>query len=74
MPMSVVQPITRDDVRTRLEGPAPPAVVDAMPPTAYEQNHLPGAVNITLDRVDELAPQLLPDKEREIVVYCGNRP
>ena len=41
----------------------------------YEEAHLPGAINIPYDRVDELAPRLLPDKGAQIVfVYCSNSP
>lgn len=36
-----------------------------------ERSHLPGAVDITADRVRELAPSLLPDKAAEIAVYCS---
>jgi rhodanese-related sulfurtransferase len=40
----------------------------------YRKAHLPGAINIPHDRVDELAPRLLPDKTAAIVVYCANAP
>jgi rhodanese-related sulfurtransferase len=36
----------------------------------YENAHLPGAVNLPLDRLGELAPKILPDKDADIVVYC----
>ena len=32
----------------------------------------PGAINLPPDRVGELAPQLLPEKSAEIVVYCAS--
>jgi rhodanese-related sulfurtransferase len=40
----------------------------------YRKAHLPGAINIPHDRVDELAPRLLPDETAAIVVYCANAP
>lgn len=37
----------------------------------FADAHLPGAVNIPPGQVEALAPRLLPDREREIVVYCS---
>ncbi len=33
---------------------------------------LPGAINIPHTEVDELAPEMLPEKSAHIVVYCSN--
>ena len=44
-------------------------VVEVLPEPEYEDEHLPGAVNIPLARIDALAPErLAPD--RAVVVYC----
>jgi rhodanese-related sulfurtransferase len=66
-----VQPITREELRSRLQGPEPPVVVDALKAEGYAEGHLPGAINLPKRQVDELASELLPDKDREVVVYCG---
>ena len=66
--------ITLDELRARLEGGAPLTLVEALPPMYYEAEHLPGAINIPHDEVDELAPRLLPDRDAEIVVYCASGP
>jgi len=31
---------------------------------------LPGALNLPPGKVGEMAPDLLPDKEAEVVLYC----
>src|SRR2546426_11964036 len=49
-------------------------LVEALGPAYFVDAHLPGAINIPHDRVEELAPQLLPDKTARIVVYCANGP
>ena len=54
--------------------PAHVTVVEALPPEYYEDAHLPGAINIPHTEVRALAPQLLPDKDAAIVVYCANEP
>lgn len=66
--------ITRDELTTLLEGTNPPLLVEALPEKYFLDQHLPGAINIPHDRVDELAPTLLPDKSQPVVVYCANGP
>jgi rhodanese-related sulfurtransferase len=61
--------ISREELRERLDAVT---IVDATPPNAFRRRHLPNAVNLPPDRVDALAPVLLPDLEAEIVVYCGS--
>ncbi len=47
-------------------------VVETLAPDRYREAHLPGALNIPPEKVRELAPQLLPNKDAEIVTYCAN--
>jgi rhodanese-related sulfurtransferase len=47
-------------------------VVETLAPERYREAHIPGALNIPPERIKELAPQLLPDKDTEIVTYCTN--
>lgn len=65
--------INRDDVRRKIDAGAA-IVVEALPPAYYEQEHLPGALNVPMDDVDTLAPTLLPDKAAEVIVYCASSP
>lgn len=64
--------ITREQLLRKLLSTSRPAVVEALPEKYFADKHLPGAVNIPHDEVDALAPQLLPDKDAEIVVYCAS--
>jgi rhodanese-related sulfurtransferase len=44
-------------------------LVEVLPPQEYEEEHLPGAINIPLKGLTpEVAAQL--DRTRPIVVYC----
>ena len=47
-------------------------VVDALGPISYAAAHLPGAVNIPPERVDDLAERRIPSLDTEVVVYCQN--
>lgn len=64
-----VQPITRDELRNRL---ADVVIVEALPPAYYADAHLPGARNLPLDRLDDLAGQLIGSTDTPVVVYCSN--
>lgn len=43
-------------------------VLDVRPPEEYAQGHIPGALNIPLDRLESRVAEL--SSEREIVAYC----
>ena len=47
-------------------------LVDTLPPSAFEKAHLPGAINIMSDEILARAPDELPDKTRDVVVYCAS--
>ncbi|MGH2572628.1 MAG: rhodanese-like domain-containing protein [Actinomycetota bacterium] len=63
----VPKDIDRDELRTLLGEDA--QLVEVLPPEEYEEEHLPGAINIPLRRIDAEARQLL-DPGRPVVVYC----
>jgi len=64
--------IKREELLRKLLSDARPTVVEALPERYFADKHLPGAINLPHDKVDELAPGLLPDKGTEIIVYCSN--
>lgn len=70
----MVNRITREELKTKLDKGERVAIIEALPASYYYQGHLPGALNLPHDEVDELAPALLPDKSAEIVTYCANGP
>jgi rhodanese-related sulfurtransferase len=63
--------ITRDELQAELER-GTVVLVDALPASYYEAQHLPGALNLVEEDVVQQAPALLPDKDASIVVYCSN--
>jgi len=68
----MVKTISRLQLKTKIDRGDKFSLIETLPVTAYEHAHLPGAINLPPDRVRELAPTLLPDKEAEIVVYCAS--
>ena len=59
--------IRREELRRLLESGA--QLVEVLPKDEYEQDHLPGAINLPLRHVEDRAMDLL-DPDRDVVVYC----
>ena len=68
----VLKTISREDLKAKMDGGETFTLVETLAPVAYDHAHLPGAINIPPDQVKKLAPQLLPDKAAEIIVYCSS--
>jgi rhodanese-related sulfurtransferase len=63
----MIRPIARDDVQRLLAAGA--QLVDVLAREEYEEDHLPGAINIPLEELDrETAGRL--DRSRPVIVYC----
>jgi len=67
----VVATISREELKAKMDRGEDFVLVDALGPEHYASSHLPGAINLPYEFVDE-AGAVLPDKEAEIVVYCMN--
>ena len=59
--------IDRQGVRRLLERGA--QLVEVLPSSEYDEDHLPGAVNVPLRRIDGQVAALL-DQNRLVIVYC----
>ncbi len=44
-------------------------LVEVLPSSEYEEDHLPGAVNVPLRQIERQADDLL-DRNRPVIVYC----
>jgi len=69
----MVATITRDELKSKLERREKFFLVEALDAEHYNRGHLPGAINIPMDRVKELAPKLLPDRNAQVITYCMNK-
>jgi rhodanese-related sulfurtransferase len=63
--------ITTNELKSKLDKKQV-TVVETLAPERYQQAHIPGALNIPPEKIKELAAQLLPNKNAEIVTYCAN--
>jgi hypothetical protein len=46
---------------------------ETLAPERYREAHIPGALNIPPEQIKELAPELLPSKDAEIVTIARTR-
>ena len=67
----MVKTISREDLKKKIDRNDDFVLVETLSETTFHHQHLPGAINLPPDRIAELAPELLPDKNAEIVVYCA---
>jgi rhodanese-related sulfurtransferase len=68
----MVATIEREELKAKMDRGDDFFLVETLSEEKYRHTHLPGALNLPPDRVRELAPELLPDKEADIVVYCSS--
>ena len=62
--------IGRDEVQ-RLLAEDDAQLVEVLPATDHDEEHITGAINIPLKELDERAPREL-DRERPVIVYCND--
>jgi rhodanese-related sulfurtransferase len=68
----MITPIPRAEVQRLVESDAAATIVEALGPSYYDAEHLPSAVNLPHDSTDETIADVLPDRDRTVVVYCSN--
>ena len=61
-------PIDRDELQRLLSNDRA-QIVEVLPPDEYDDEHLPGAINIPLKTLDRDTTKQL-DRERPVIVYC----
>jgi rhodanese-related sulfurtransferase len=67
----VARNIERDEVRRLVTEGA--QLVEVLPKEEYEEEHLPGAINLPLRRLEAEARTAL-DPGRPVIVYCWDDP
>jgi rhodanese-related sulfurtransferase len=67
----MVTEIDRDELKQKLDHPKKSILVEALRPEHFRKLHLPGAINIPVDQVRSQAPELMPNKDMEVIIYCA---
>jgi rhodanese-related sulfurtransferase len=64
--------ISRDELRQKIERGDEFVLVDALAPMSFAHSHLPGAINLPPEWVDERCAARIPNRDTEVVVYCAS--
>lgn len=67
----MVETISTSELESRLQNSENFTLIDVLGRDHFEQEHIPGAINIPLDEVASEAMDRF-DKDEDIVVYCKN--
>jgi len=68
----MIKTISREELKQKIDRKDNFRLVETLPKAAYDHAHLPSALNLPPDQVTIQAPNLLPDKNADIVVYCAS--
>jgi rhodanese-related sulfurtransferase len=64
--------ISREELKAKMDRGEHLTLLETLPEEYFRRSHLPGAVNMPYDQVQQLAPTMVPDKNAQIVTYCMN--
>lgn len=62
--------ITAEEARQIMDAEEDYVILDVRTQEEYDQGHIPGAIVIPHEEIEEKAQQALPDKNQLILVYC----
>ncbi len=68
---ATLQVIDAKILHRKLTGNHAPILINALDQEAFLAKHIPGSINIPTNKA-ELAEEILPYKDAEIIVYCAN--
>ncbi|MBI1216645.1 MAG: rhodanese-like domain-containing protein [Alphaproteobacteria bacterium] len=63
--------VTREEVRKYMESGGDFVLLEALSREYFNEGHLPGAIQLHPRDMEDLAGQILPDKQKLIITYCG---
>jgi rhodanese-related sulfurtransferase len=66
--------VSPSELMGRLESSSAPLVLDVRTPGEFAAGHVPGAINISHDALDERLTELGDRPDAEVVVYCERGP
>ena len=67
-----VDHIERKELKWRMDRAEPFVLMEILPEEEYRKGHLPGALSVPPERVADLVPELVRDRDLETVLYCAN--
>jgi molybdopterin/thiamine biosynthesis adenylyltransferase/rhodanese-related sulfurtransferase len=66
-----IDEVSSPEVRGRVDKGDRPLLLDVREQDEWQEGHLPGAVHVPRGNLESRVEALIPDKSREIVIYCS---
>ncbi len=63
--------ITRDELKKKIDSDDEFVLLEALSRDEFEKGHLPNARHLPLEKAQEKASQLIPNRKTPVVVYCS---
>jgi rhodanese-related sulfurtransferase len=60
------------DLKQFLEQQANTVVLDVLPRSSFRSGHIPGAISLPVDKIQEEVADAVPNLDTKIIVYCAN--
>ena len=75
MPKAEYRSLSAKDAKARIDSGDKLIILDVREDYEFAAGHIPGAVLLPVGQIKDLAAEVLPDKNAEILLYCrsGNR-
>ena len=64
------QQITAEDAKKIMDSGEEYVLLDAREREEYDDGHIPGAILIPYTEIENQAEEMLPNKDKQILVYC----
>ena len=67
--------ISQDEAMQMMQEQTDYLIVDVRRPDEFAESHIAGAINVPNEEITDEMPELLPDKDQLLLIYCrsGNR-
>ncbi|HBQ61895.1 MAG TPA: rhodanese-like domain-containing protein [Balneolaceae bacterium] len=69
--LATLQRVDAETLHRKMTGEHAPIIINALDHDAFIAKHIPGSINIPTEDA-EIAKQVIPFRDAEIVVYCAN--
>lgn len=64
--------ISREQLKKQMDAGKDFVLIDALPEEYFKKGHLPHALSMPADKIEELATKRLQNKDQMIVTYCAS--
>lgn len=64
------QQITQDEAKRIMDSNEDIVILDVREQDEFDEGHIPGAVLLPYTEIEDKAEEMIPDKDKQLLVYC----